>query len=144
MLNNKPIIGYLAPDGKFTACFTYNHTDCAMKICNDLGVYFQSFTQAEDYLLDSGYICFRARDVLYHTFASDEYKKYCNISQEFVVNLLTDAQKFFIDKHNQDADWNNSDQAEDIHKLLKEQAKVERYLDETTILNPSLSKLSAS
>ena len=31
MLNNKPIIGYLASDGKFMACFTYNHTDCAMK-----------------------------------------------------------------------------------------------------------------
>lgn len=58
------MIGYLSPEAKFYPCESYEHTSYAEELCES--IYLKEVSRgllAEDYLLEKGWIVFRARDV---------------------------------------------------------------------------------
>ena len=55
--------GYLTPEGILEECDSYEHCDKAREICESLGQKFLTGVQAENYLLDKGYVVVRTRDV---------------------------------------------------------------------------------
>jgi len=115
------IIGFLAPDGKFTGCQSWEHMYKAPIICEKV---FQkkmdSGYQAEQYLLKQGYVIFRARDAY-----MNHYKNHGK--DDFRCQYLTDKQLEFINLHNAQADWNNSDQAESINDMVSFDADLRHY-----------------
>ena len=100
------IIGYLAPNGNFTRCTSNAHAYCATSICKKLGIEKQGY-QAEKYLLDIGYVCFRSHDAF-----MNHYKTYSD-----GLNFLTAAQLNFIKMH--ENDWNNIEQVNDVINMVK-------------------------
>lgn len=101
--------GFLAPDGMFTKCEHWGHLSAAENITNE--VYAQRTLegiQAEEYLLDRGYVVFYA-DGVQHRFLS----KSCDAGQ---LLLLTGEQKNFIIDNLSNA--NNSKQKEELENLL--------------------------
>lgn len=64
-------------------------------------------------MLDTGYIIFRSRDAY-----MQHYKKSLSEAEELEINIITEQQMEFIEKHQKAASWNNLDQAESVLKML--------------------------
>lgn len=103
-----PIIGYLAPDGKFTSCTSYEHSSCATWICRKLG-FGDTGYEAEQRLLNLGYICFRSRDAFMNYFRNDV--------EERIPVIITDEQEQFIKENIEH--MNNLEQLEDVNNMLE-------------------------
>ena len=88
------LIGYLAPDGKFTQCLSGNHRYCAESICNRIGVDKSAYEKfgAETYLLENGYICFRASNIYMHPQKHSKHFEECNYITPEQYNFLIEAQ----------------------------------------------------
>ena len=56
------MIGFLAPNGKFTECVSWGHTSKASDICKEEYNVILNGIPAEDFLLAKGYLVIRARD----------------------------------------------------------------------------------
>jgi len=105
------LCGFLAPDGTYTSCPMFAHTECALDIV--LEVYGEEFFNgifAEDFLYEKGYVIFYARNARYRFFLINQ-----DGTRE--VNLLTDAQIDFIINHLEQA--NNIEQNGDMLELLQ-------------------------
>lgn len=151
---NTPIIGYLSPEGKFYACSSYNHLNTAINIYNGLDIYkdvhlsenidydYTNGIKAEIYLLNTGYLVFRSRDVSYNHFCTRDYG--CSISNtdnNAIVNVLTDAQINFIYKCNEDLSWNNESQLASILKITAMDDSIYESIknnEDNLVLNPIL------
>ena len=102
------LCGFLAPDGTFTECDSWEHIQTAATIAKEkYNRTFQHSYEAEQYLYEVGYIGFYARAVG-HTWIS-------RIGNHII--LLTDAQKDFVIDHLARA--NNNDQKKSMEDLLK-------------------------
>lgn len=112
------IIGFLSPKGEFIKCHSWGHGELAKVLCKKLGYDdpYLNAIDAERNLLDKGYIIFRRNDAYTNHFVSKENGG--NAGDKILVNLLTDAQLAFIERHNKSADWNNEQQAECIESIL--------------------------
>lgn len=103
----KYLIGFLAPDGTFTECDSYEHLELAKEIAEKkFQKPYLSGIKAEDLLFENGYIGFYSR----------------NVSKRFIVNgkiiLITDKQKDFIIENMCIA--NNDDQLKEMESMLKQ------------------------
>lgn len=105
------LCGFLAPDGTYTSCPTFAHTECAFDICEEIyGQEFLNGILAEDFLYEKGYVIFYARNARYRFFLINE-----DGTRE--VNLLTDNQIDFIINHLEQA--NNFEQRNDMLEVLE-------------------------
>lgn len=88
--------GFLSPEAVLYACTTYDHLNTAMKICEKLGRKFNNGVEAEDYLMDAGWVVVRARDI---------YGRigYPQLSDERKLVYLTDEQVSWLTEHY--AEW---------------------------------------
>ena len=109
----RPIIGFLSPEGKFTYCSSYGHSDLATKLCEKLGIDEEGY-RGEQCLLEMGYICFRSRDAYMNHYKQDADK--LDYSKE-AFNFITEKQLAFIKKH--ENDWNNYEQMKCIEDMVK-------------------------
>lgn len=143
------IIGFLAPDGKFQSCSSFEHLDMAAHICKTItkSVYgkdvdlVQCF-EFERYLLDIGYVMFRARDIGYAQWCSKEYCDSLNLPDDSYVNSLTSKQIAFINKCNDNLTWNNSDQIESMYKILEYDKDIKQGIKDNELkLNPCLKRV---
>ena len=102
------LCGFLAPDGTFTECDSWEHMQTAVNIAKEkYDRTFQHLYEAEQYLSEVGYIGFYARAV-----------GYTGISQvDNRIIPLTDAQKDFIIDHLVQA--SNKDQKKSMEDLLQ-------------------------
>ncbi len=89
-------IGFLKPDGTLIACEHYEHTSKALHICQKLNIPCRSGIDAEDKLLDLGYVEIRARDVI-HRIGVHKTDKDGNILDE--VWHLTEEQRTYLTEH---------------------------------------------
>lgn len=138
------VIGYLSPIGKFYSCLSYGHTDLALSICQKL--YKSEITRfniidAEKYLLDLGYICFRARDVIYVHLCSKNYCNHLNTNNK-LVNIISESQHNYIKNIFNSNSWNNLDQLDSMNRILNDNQSFESYLkkDSHLQLNPILKE----
>ena len=108
------LCGFLAPDGTYTECPIFAHTEAALDICEEVyGEEFFNGIQAEDYLYEKGYVVFYARNARYRFFLNNQDRS----RKEREVNLLTDTQIDFIINHLETA--NNFEQKGDMLELLE-------------------------
>lgn len=101
------LCGFLAPDGTFTECDSWEHMQTAANIAKEK--YNRTFPhsyEAEQYLYEVGYVGFYARAV--------GYTGISRVGNRII--LLTDAQKNFIITHLDKA--NNKDQKKSMEDLL--------------------------
>ena len=102
------LCGFLAPDGTFTECDSWEHMQTAANIAGEkYDRTFPHLYEAEQYLYEIGYVGFYARAVGY-TWVSRVNNR---------ILLLTDAQKDFVIDHLNKA--NNKDQRKSMEDLLK-------------------------
>lgn len=102
------LCGFLAPDGTFTECDSWEHMQTAENIANEkYNKTFQHLYEAERYLYEVGYVGFYARAV-----GGIQISRVDNR-----IILLTDAQKDFVINHLAKA--NNKDQKKSMEDLLK-------------------------
>ena len=102
------LCGFLAPDGVFTECDSWEHMQTAADISKEkYNKTFQHLYEAEDYLYEIGYVVFYARAV--------GYTGISRIGNRII--LLSEAQKDFIITHLDKA--NNKDQKKSMEDLLK-------------------------
>lgn len=99
------LCGFLAPDGTYTECSSWEHLSTSLDICKR--VYekdFRSRLDAENYLFDIGYVEFNSRGA----------------SKRYIVDgkilLLSSAQKDFLIENLSNA--NNDDQRKEIMEIL--------------------------
>lgn len=105
------LCGFLAPDGTYTECPIFAHSEAALDICDEVyGEEFLNGILAEDYLYEKGYVIFYARNARYKFFLVNQ-----DGTRE--VNLLTDVQIDFIINHLETA--NNYEQNNDMLELLE-------------------------
>lgn len=110
------LCGFLAPDGTFTECDSWEHMQTAENIAKEkYNKTFQNSHEAEQYLYEVGYVGFYARAVG-HTWISQ-------VDNHII--LLTDAQKNFVINHLDRA--NNNDQKKSIEDLLKWNDDYQEY-----------------
>ena len=95
-MNNIFEIGFLKPDGTLIACEHYEHTSTALDICLDLNIPCRSGIDAEDKLLDLGYVEVRARDVI-HRIGVYKEDKDGNLLDE--IRHLTEEQRVYLTEH---------------------------------------------
>ncbi len=96
MMNNDFEIGFLKPDGTLIACEHYEHTSKAFDICSELNIPCMSGIDAEDKLLDLGYVEIRARDVI-HRIGFYKEDEDGNLLDE--VRHLTEEQRAYLTEH---------------------------------------------
>ena len=102
------LCGFLAPDGTFTECDSWEHMQTAANIAKEkYNRTFQHSYEAEQYLYEVGYVGFYARAVM-HTWVSQANRR---------IILLTDVQKDFVINHL--AKSNNKDQKKSMEDLLR-------------------------
>ena len=102
------LCGFLAPDGTFTECDSWEHMQTAANIAREkYNRTFQHLYEAEQYLYDIGYIGFYARAV--------GYTGISQVSNRII--LLTGAQKDFVTHHLAKA--SNKDQKKSMEDLLQ-------------------------
>ena len=102
------LCGFLAPDGTFTECDSWEHMQTAENIAKEkYNRTFRHSYEAEQYLYEVGYVGFYARAVT-HTWVSQVNRR---------IILLTDVQKDFVIDHLARA--NNNDQKKSMEDLLK-------------------------
>ena len=95
-MSNTFEIGFLKPDGTLIACEHYEHTSKAFDICMELDIPCRNGIDAEDKLLDLGYVGVRARDVI-HRIGVHKQDKNGKILDE--VTHLTEGQRAYLTKH---------------------------------------------
>ena len=101
------LCGFVAPDGTFTECDSWEHMQTAANIAREkYDKTFQHLYEVEQYLYEIGYVGFYARAVE-HTWIS-------RIDNRII--LLTDAQKDFVISHIDKA--SNKDQKKSMEDLL--------------------------
>lgn len=135
-------LGYLSPDGKFYSCNSFEHLDLAYKICSKITklvyntpIELVNKIEAEKYLEDIGYICFRSRDINYYHFCSKDYKNILNIADnKYLINLLTDTQLNYL---NTIEDFDNLEQIDCVNRIIKDNAELKEAIidDKDIILN---------
>ncbi|MGF7011957.1 hypothetical protein M2146_002511 [Lachnospiraceae bacterium PF1-22] len=102
------ICGFLSPKGKFIKCEPHDHLYIARKLVSKVyRVKVQRSSDAEEYLLQLGYVIYSARGVRKSWMSNDGSGKI----------LLTDVQKTFV--INNICNANNKDQEDSIMELLK-------------------------
>ena len=102
------LCGFLAPDGTFTECDSWEHMQTAANIAKEkYNRTFQHSYEAEQYLYEVGYVGFYARAVGYTWISRIDNR----------IILLTDAQKDFVISHLTGA--NNNDQKKSMEDLLR-------------------------
>lgn len=111
-MSNTFEIGFLKPDGTLIACEHYEHLSKARDICMDLDIPFKSGIDAEDKLLDLGYVGIRARDVI-HRIGVHKRDKDGNVLDE--VNHLTEDQRSYLTEHYEEY---NTDLMESVDELM--------------------------
>lgn len=104
--------GFLKPDGTLIPCESYEHTSKAFDICEELGIPCRSGIDAEDKLLDLGYVAIRARDVI-HRIGVHKQDKDGNVLDE--VSHLTEDQRNYLTEHYEEY---NTDLMESVDKLM--------------------------
>ena len=110
------LCGFLAPDGIFTECDSWEHMQTAENIAKEkYNKTFQNSHEAEQYLYEVGYVGFYARAVG-HTWISRVDGR---------IILLTDAQKDFVISHLTRA--NNNDQKKSMEDLLRWNDDYQEY-----------------
>lgn len=101
------LCGFLAPDGKFTECDSWEHTTTAKEIVQKTyNSDIKSGLDAEKFLFEKGYVSFNARSAN-HKWISDTGN----------IILLTEQQRDFIINNLENA--NNQDQERDIKELME-------------------------
>jgi hypothetical protein len=113
-------LGFLSPDGKLYECHSYDHLDTAMKICKSFEnpVYeLRTNLDCEDYLMDIGYVCLRARTVNFSSFCSKKYSQHFNA--KFCINFLTNSQRAYLKELFKNDAWFNVDQMDSADDILK-------------------------
>jgi hypothetical protein len=88
--------GFLKPDGTLISCESYEHTSKALDICMELDIPCKSGIDAEDKLLDLGYVEIRARDVI-HRIGVFKEDKDGNLLDE--IRHLTEEQRTYLTEH---------------------------------------------
>ena len=88
--------GFLKPNGILILCEHYEHTSKAFDICMELDIPCKSGIDAEDKLLDLGYVEIRARDVI-HRIGVHKQDKNGKILDE--VTHLTEEQRAYLTEH---------------------------------------------
>ena len=95
-MSNTFEIGFLRPDGTLIPCEHYEHTNKAFDICKELNIPYRSGIDAENKLLDLGYVEIRARDVI-HRIGFYKEDKDGNVLDE--VRHLTEEQRNYLTGH---------------------------------------------
>ena len=95
-MNNTFEMGFLKPDGTLIPCESYEHTSKAFDICMELDIPCRSGVDAEDKLLNLGYVEIRARDVI-HRIGFYKQDKDENLLDE--VWHLTEEQRAYLTEH---------------------------------------------
>lgn len=117
------IIGFLPPDGVFIPCHSWGHMDTAIRICKDLNQKFTNGVEAEEYLLQLGYVVFTSRDCyMYHYKTTIPEEETEEETTEYIY--LTEAQINFIQTQEERLAWNDYDQAFAVHRLVENDAFI--------------------
>lgn len=88
------MIGYLNLEGELIECKHFEHLDKARELCYQLyGKDFFIRQDAEDYLLDMGYIVIRRADVFIN-YTNSESGEYIRLTQAQFKFLIDNADKF--------------------------------------------------
>ena len=95
-MNNTFEIGFLKPNGELIVCEHYEHTSKAFDICMELDIPCRNGIDAEDKLLDLGYVEVRARDVI-HRIGFYKEDKDGNLLDE--IRHLTEEQRAYLTEH---------------------------------------------
>lgn len=111
-MSNTFEIGFLKPDGTLIACEHYEHTSKAFDICMELDIPCKSEIDAEDKLLDIGYVEIRARDVV-HRIGFYKQDKDGNVLDE--VRHLTQDQRNYLTEHYEEY---NTDLKKSVDELM--------------------------
>lgn len=111
-MNNTFETGFLKPDGTLIVCEHYEHTSKAFDICMELDIPCRFGTDAEDKLLDLGYVEVRARDVIHHIGFYKEDKD-GNLLDEILH--LTEEQRAYLTEHYEEY---NDNLRESVDKLM--------------------------
>ena len=129
--------GFLAPDGTFTECESWEHTDTAKIICEEkYNKEFLSGIKAEDFLYDQGYCGFYARGASHRFLVNVNENEKAKDAKKKRVCLLTDEQHDFIISNLANA--NNDDQKAEIEEMLewdseyREESALKYYEDKYT------------
>ena len=102
--------GFVAPDGTFTYCESYEHLDTAQDIVSKLCGTIMNRIHAEDYLFEHSYIELTSRSASFRFFVG-------NGTSKRIRRALSDEQKDFLINNLSNA--NNDSQLEDMKRLLK-------------------------
>lgn len=131
-------LGFLSPGGKLYECHSYDHLETAMKICTSFEnpVYeLRTNLDCEDYLMDIGYVCLRARSVNFSSFCSKKYSQHFNA--KVCVNFLTNSQIEYLEKLFKNDAWFNLDQMDSADMILKyDELLRSTELSDGEVLNP--------
>lgn len=111
-MNNTFETGFLKPDGTLIPCESYEHTSKAFDICWALNIPCRSGIDAEDKLLDLGYVEVRARDVI-HRIGVHKEDKDGNLLDE--VRHLTEEQRAYLTEHYEEY---NDDLRKSVDELM--------------------------
>ena len=97
-------IGYLAPDGTLFECESWEHLDLAERMVEKLTDRpFANRLQAEDYLLDHGFVAVRARDVYARLGYVNDDNKFHHLTEE-QRQWLTDHYDEFVTEKQREVD----------------------------------------
>ena len=131
-------LGFLSPDGKLYECNSYDHLDMAMKICKSFEqpIYeLRTNLDCEDYLMDIGYVCLRARTVNFSNYTTRKYAEH--FGAKFCINFITEAQREYIKNLYMNDEWFNTDQMDSADSILKyDELLRSAELSDGEILNP--------
>lgn len=122
-MNNTFEIGFLKPDGTLIACEHYEHTSKAFDICMESGIPCKSGIDAEDKLLNLGYVEIRARDVI-HRIGFYKRDKDGNVLDE--VRHLTQDQRNYLTEHYEEY---NTALMESVDELMDEYDAYEHRIE---------------
>ena len=111
-MNNTFETGFLKPDGTLIPCESFEHTSKAFDICLALNIPCRSGIDAEDKLLDLGYVEVRAWDVI-HRIGVYKEDKDGNLLDE--IRHLTEEQRAYLTKHYEEY---NNDLRESVDELM--------------------------
>lgn len=117
--------GFLSPEAVLYECASYDHLSTAIKICEGLGKVCYNGIEAEDYLMDLGWVVVRARDV----YGRIGYPRLDN-GQKIV--RLTDVQKAWLVGHYEDMP---TDKQRSVDRMIDYSDSVNRrYLTEKGLI----------
>lgn len=137
-------LGYLDRNGKLYECHSYDHLDMAMKICKSFEhpIYeLRTNLDCEDYIMDVGYVCLRARTVNFSNFTTRKYAEH--FGAKFCNNFLTEAQREYLENLFKSNEWFNTDQMDVANEILEYDKMIkeaEFSAEKGEIVNPIYNK----